>query len=477
MKAPLTIYAGIVRTAVYKDRPHGLWPEALCLLGLIAVNAALTGIGSMRAEAFWHGTAVGVCLCVFYFWYRYLLCAVLQNTPTCAQLVPAMNRRIRQTSLLFWCVCMTPLAVMSALLPSGVPLMLAVAIAITGTGASVASTAPVTVWAVVPVALVSMLAASAAGMLDYLTGAAGLAVLFMLCVGFAVHTVFKLFPSGGDRHITLAARQKAANRPKPEVEAVTSTSAIRLRNRCYAMLLRRDLARPVAPGKLMLHALGPAGHSLAFLPMLAGMVIFGALVIIVVVLKGTDMHKFGGLDAFLGYLYLTQVTELFRLETAMLATRGEQALVKLTPGAPGLSGFNHELGKAILKGRLTHWLLASLIMLGMLAISQPSLQYILVALSLAASMLPVIVLGLRDFAGMSTTPLKLTVRSTIGSLAALAALAGLIFSAAHPALWAALMLVFLTVTLVWGRKRWRAMLAAPPAYPVCRTTQILKEKS
>lgn len=230
----------------------------------------------------------------------------------------------------------------------------------------------------------------------------------------------------------------------------------------------RSLRRAIAarkPGPLLLHALGPKAHA-GFLAMpLVGGLAVGA---VVGLLLGVPFSSFWMRAGVVAGLLMTQALAAAMLATAMYGKVREQALVRLSAGAPRASGFNRVFGPVLLRQFGLWWVISTALamlvapLLGGSAADMPRV--------LAAACLGLVggALILRPYAAPRTRGTLVALVRVVWIL--LSALAG--FGAVRDdfgaAAWAAFAAAVLLCAAVLLWLRWRAFSAAPAVFPAGR---------
>lgn len=167
----------------------------------------------------------------------------------------------------------------------------------------------------------------------------------------------------------------------------------------YAVALRRDSAGRDSR-RLLLHALGPAHH---LGELLAGVALLCAVLVGLAVLSASrsdanTVQDIGWIFACM--LMSIPIASTLRLERAMDAYPGEQALLRLAPAMPGAAApFNRHLGHTLLRTGLTGWTLSTGAALLLTALSGASIGSLLLLASICCLVLPLLAAPLRNHAG------------------------------------------------------------------------------
>ena len=159
---------------------------------------------------------------------------------------------------------------------------------------------------------------------------------------------------------------------------------------------------------------------------------------------------------------------VYREAQRFAKARTEQALLALTPGAPGSAVMNRVLAAQLLRGFARSWLILGGLMLAALALLGTSAAGLARMCAVWMAALPLVTVAMRDFARASGSP----------GLLATPLMMFLIWAAAvgsngmgAPAAWLGVAAAGLVSGLVLVRWRWHAMLAAPRALPAGRVQE------
>jgi hypothetical protein len=304
-------------------------------------------------------------------------------------------------------------------------------------------------------------------------GFAAGAALLAASTCYALHLLMGRHEGGTDHnkfldlwhHMASGTHQKTAPLLKPFAAA-------------YASCLRGDCARRDKQN-LLLHAAGPSLHwtgALSFqLTMLLGSL---AYLLIPAVNAGQVLGMGAG-------LMLGSILVLLNGVTRLAAGQPEQALVRLAPGMPVASALNRLLARGLLGLFFMNWVVAMIVavlLLGLAGATQA--QFIEQMAATSVLVLPAAGM-LRNFAvgnkGWDRTVRGLVYGLTFVLMVALMTATPLASVASYLFNWPALKtpgmaqaglllatLLFLLLAGLIVRWRWRAMLAAPPAFPAGR---------
>lgn len=436
------------------------------LLALAVGMARLAGV--LEHAKFWHTEAFVFVGWFGILWMMYFLPAsVLMNSAPHAGLVPRQCRRLRQMALGGW-LCMTAGAALAFGSWAAFPLFAAYMLGTMLMRAGIPQAFPLVLlastWPFVAPRLPP-------GLLHAITSTQGLAIMSALLVLATIRSLAWLYPAGGDRHMDGREKVVAGLRSFGTRNKAAKPVASWVNRFAYVPVLQRDCWRG-KPEDLLMHALGPAAQWRTWLP---GLAIFLAIVLGAVLLLGAALRGEAQAAAFLdimGILFST-MTVIAVFSTAqfpqqMGRTRGEQALLRLTPLAGNAALLNRRLSDGMLKAALTSWAMASGSLLLVVWVVGGESMLLLRELGLCClggQLAMANLLG--DFArGLpSLTPPRVAVLALQGG--ASAALAkGLAWLGGEFWIWLTVVSLIGAVFLL-ARSR-RAMLAAPPAFPVER---------
>lgn len=470
--------AGVLRA--YMPLFHQLIGDAPARRSL----ARLVGIlGAATAAVFWfsravmHSAAVGDAFCCLALLILLMMCggtfvvsAARQNHPANACLVPHLRRRL--------ITCCVVLAVASSVVLASVTSLFFghFGLALAGAGLlfpflllaqrfPLAAALPVASWwfsKLLPEAWLDRLAALVSALSEPALSALGIALgIALLALGLKW-----ALPRGGDRHFASQDRIEMWRTPGAEGAALRARKRRRFWSAGYAGALRRDSARPGAPGRKMLHALGTGVHDGW---QLFSMVAFSAVAVGALLAKAPEFRFFGWLPGY----HLLQISILWSVQsytfavlTVAGARAGEQALYRLAPAAPPARDFNRVFAGALLWRFTRIWLVA---LAGLVCIDMAhtgSLVPRAYPLALASLTLPLACLLLPDYARLRPN------RIVIGWAVALVVTFALFVAMDHrhpdfPWLMPAGVIAAGTFLALWVQ--WRSMVTMlPPAFPVGR---------
>jgi hypothetical protein len=153
----------------------------------------------------------------------------------------------------------------------------------------------------------------------------------------------------------------------------------------------------------------------------------------------------------------------------MRRTRGEQALLRLTPRAGDAALLNRRLAGRVLRQALGCWAVLTVVVLGVLLVLEAGPDALLRQLGLCSLAGQVAMMGLLGDYAKGTGGWHLKLGLGAGALAAVQALVAVgLGRITGTTAWPWLVVIPLVVCAAWLRLAWRRMLAAPPAFPAGR---------
>jgi hypothetical protein len=222
---------------------------------------------------------------------------------------------------------------------------------------------------------------------------------------------------------------------------------------------------------MLMLALGPAVHWTASIVGTLALVSIGVGARMLTRSYGTDLQALvDGMANFIpSMLALSIAFSTAQYGQQLRRTRGEQALLRLTPLAGNAALLNRRLATQLLRQALAIWGLQSVAMLGVTLPFLTGPDALLRQIGLCCVAGQVAMMGLLDDYSSARGGWNLTKGLRAAALAAVQALvaAGLGALTGTPA-WPWLTGIALTVCAIVLRRDWRRMLAAPPAFPAGR---------
>jgi hypothetical protein len=311
--------------------------------------------------------------------------------------------------------------------------------------------------------------------IEWMTGSAAVWTTSILMLPAAAWGLRWLYPAGGDAYLARRPGQikridhfAFSNEDRPPVpEGVAWTGSLPL----YRVALRRDLRR-ADPGTMLMHALGPVAHWTAWASGIAIMVVFGVVIQIVLDrAHGAAAHAPGDQIPILGpaLIALSIVFSTAQYGQQLRRTRGEQALLRLTPLAGNAALLNRRLAARLLVQALCFWGLLTVAAVGVTLPFAAGPDALLRQLALCCVAGQVAMMGLLgDYAsarGGWNWMLGLRAAAYVLVQALVAVGLGQLTGTTA---WPWLVEIPLIVCGVQLRLAWRRMLAAPPAFPAGR---------
>jgi hypothetical protein len=473
MNAALHDYRMIWRAAATQREPGGV--RAMCAIagaviacGLFAVVLGnlnvLQGLRLMIAVAF---MALGLV------WtFLFVPGTVRMNSPINAWLLPRQRRRLRQMTAAYWFVATLGIAYglgnwhvlpIVGLATVGFVLMMAgnkyvpYVLMLSGNGPWLVETLLSRAWA------------------ERMTGSATIWTLDVLLVPAAVWGLHWLYPTGGDASFERRGDQiKRLNQfafrtqeKQPTAEGMAGQGMLSF----YRVALRCDRRR-ADPAAMLMHALGPLAHWTACIGAIATTLLIGVGAGIALGgSRGAAIQAYMGQIAIVtpGLLALVILFSTAQYGRQLRRTRGEQALLRLTPLAGDATLLNRRLATRLLRQALAIWVLLTVaVMSASLWIdTSPDALLRQLGLSCVAGQAAMMAL-LGDYASeRGGWNVALALRAGAYVLVQALAAMGLARLTGTTA-WPWLIEISLAFCAVQLRLDWKRMLAAPPAFPAGR---------
>jgi len=310
---------------------------------------------------------------------------------------------------------------------------------------------------------------------DLATGNVAMGVLGVLVLPAAVWGLRWLYPAGGDAYLDRRDEQArlvgvVGNCDDGKQPLSAGMAGQQGNLSLYLSAMRRELRR-ADPGAMLMHALGPTVHWTAWI---AGVIALAALGVTARLL----MWSYGAsMQAFVDWmsnvapsvLALSLAFSTAQYGQQLRRTRGEQALLRLTPLIGDATLLNRRLATRMLRQALSIWVVQSL---AVLCVTLPFItgpDALLRQIGLCSLAGQVALMGLLDDYASDQGGWNLAKGFRAAALAAVQALAavGLGWLTGTTA-WPWLVAIPLAVCCVLLRRDWKRMLAAPPAFPAGR---------
>jgi hypothetical protein len=477
MNAALQDYRVIWRAAAAQREPGAMrtmqltaGAVAACAL-IVAVLDNLDGVQTIRLFV---ATASAV---LALFWtFSFVPGSIRLNSPINAWLLPRPRRRLLQMTTAYWLLVTLGIAFGTgtwAVLPLvafgtlGLVLLSAgnkhvpVLLVLGGNGPWLAHIVLPSAWA------------------NLLTGGAALWTLGILVLPAAVWGLRWLYPAGGDAYLERRADQlkrvgrfdQCGDEKQPLPEGMAGWSNLSF----YFVALRCNLRqhrRRADPAAMLMHALGPMAHWTAWIGAIAMMLLIGGAARIALArLHGSDVQALVAQLATVApaLLALTVAFSTAQYGQQLRRTRGEQALLRLTPLAGDAALLNRRLATRMLRQALAIWAVLTVAVLAVTFFIGAGPDALLRQLGLCCLAGQAAMMGLLgDYAserGGWNTALALRAAAFV-LVEALVAMGLGRLTGTTPWPW----LVALPLAVCVGQLRhdWRRMLAAPPAFPAGR---------
>jgi hypothetical protein len=457
--------AQAVRTLVLSLGAVGLCAAVFIVGGV--VNGGLQALEALRLFAGF------VMLALTLVWtFLFVPGSIRMNSPINAWLLPRQRRRMLQMTTAYWLLTTAGLAF--------------------GLGYWIAL--PAVAWSVLGLALLTAGNKHVVGLLvvggnwpwlshvvlppawaDAATGSAAALVLGILTVPVAVWALRWLYPAGGDAYFERRGDQIKRiarfdqcgedKQPVPEGPAAMANLPF------YFVALRCDLKR-ADPAAMLMHALGPVAHWTAWIGGLVTVLFMGAVARFVLTWShDAGVQELVDLMTTVGptLLALTIAFSTAQYGQQMRRTRGEQALLRLTPRAGDAALLNRRLAGRVLRQAVGCWAVLTVVVLGVSLLLEAGPDALLRQLGLCSLAGQVAMMGLLGDYANGTGGWHLKRGLGAGALAAVQVLVAVgLGRITGTTAWPWLVGIPLIVCVVLLRLDWKRMLAAPPAFPAGR---------
>jgi hypothetical protein len=473
MNAALQDFRIIWRTATTQREPGAVQTMYLTAGAVGACGAVLAVLGNPDGRQLLRIVVATAFLVQSLIWtFLFVPGAIRLNSPVNAWLLPRQRRRLLQMTTAYWLVATVGIAF-------GIGTWTALpAVALGMLGLMLLSAGNKQVVTLLVVGgnwpwLARVALPPAWG--DAATGDAAMAVLAALVLPAAVWGLRWLYPAGGDAYLERRGEQlkrlgrfdRCGEDKQQAQEGMVGQGNLSF----YRVALRRELRR-ADPAAMLMHALGPTAHWTAWIGAIAVMLLVGAGAHIAL----ARWHG-AALQAFVdqmtavgpGLLVLIIAFSTAQYGQQLRRTRGEQALLRLTPLAGDAALLNRRLAARLLRQALAVWAaltVALLIVTFLIGAGPDALLRQLGLCCLAGQAAMVGLLG--DYAG-GNGGWSLTSGSRAAGVALVQAFVAIgLGRLAGTTAWPWLAVLPPIVCAVWLRHDWHRMLAAPPAFPAGR---------
>ncbi|WP_322402618.1 hypothetical protein [Massilia luteola] len=309
----------------------------------------------------------------------------------------------------------------------------------------------------------------------WMTGSAAIRALDILILPATAWGLCWLYPAGGDAYLARRADQlkrvshfafRTGNKdPLPD-------GMVREGNLSFYRIALGCDRRRADPAAMLMHALGPTAHWTAWIGAIAVMLLIaGGAGIVLGWSRGAAVQTFVGQMIIVGpgLLALLVLFSTAQYGQQLRRTRGEQALLRLTPLAGDTVQLNRRLATRLLRQALSIWVLLTVAVLAVVLPFASGPDALLRQLGLCCLAGQAAMMGLLgDYAsecGGWSTALALRAGAYVLVQALVAMGLGRLTGTTA---WPWLVALPLAVCVVQLRHDWRRMLAAPPAFPAGR---------
>jgi hypothetical protein len=473
MNAALQDYRTIWRTAILLRDPGAMRTLYLVAGAVAACGAVLVVLGDLSVlKALRFMTAIAFMGLALIWTFVFVPGAIRMNSPINAWLLPRQRRRLLEMTAAYWLVATLGVTfglgdwVVLPLVASGV---LGLTLLMAGNKyvsylMIVAGNGPWLVPLVVPAAWT-----------ERMTGSAAISTLNVLILPAAVWGLRWLYPAGGDAYLERRADQiKRLNHFAMRTEdkqAMAHGMAGQGNLSFYRLALRYERFR-ADPGTMLIHALGPTAHWTAWGGAIATILLLGVggrILLAATHIPAVDSFAHNVVGVAPGLLALVIVFSTAQYGHQLRRTRGEQALLRLTPLAGDAALLNRRLATRLLRQALAVWVLLTV---AVLAVTLPLVSgpdALLRQLGLCCVAGQAAMMGLLGDYASERGGWNLALALRAGAYVLVQALVAVgLGQLTGTTAWPWLIDIPLTVCAVQLRLDWKRMLAAPPAFPAGR---------
>jgi hypothetical protein len=473
MNAALRDYRLIWRTATAHREPGAMRTVCMAggaLAGCVLIIAILGHLEVLPVLRFL--VAVAAAVLAFGWSLVFVPGSVRLNSPINAWLLPQQRRRLLQMTAAYWLVAtlgigfgigtwdVLPLVALGTL---GLPLL--------GAGNRVVPFLLIVGGNWIWLARVVLPPAWA----DLTTGNGAMGVMGVLVLPAAVWSLRWLYPAGGDAYLDRRGERAwlmgaVGNCDDGRLPLSAGMAEQQGNLSLYGSALRRELRR-ADPGVMLMHALGPVVHWTAWIIGPFGLLAFGVTACVFARSYGASMQAFVDWMANVApsMLALSIAFSTAQYGQQLRRTRGEQALLRLTPRTGNAALLNRRLATHMLRHALAIWGLQSVAAVAVTLLFLTGPDALLRQVGLCCLAGQAAMMGLLDDYASAAAGWNLAKGLRAAALAAAQALVavGLGWLTGTTA-WPWLVALPLVVCCVLLRRDWRRMLAAPPAFPAGR---------
>lgn len=455
----------ITRIAMFSEGQHLVLAYTL-LFVLFAAALGLVGVFDSAILGPLLVPALPLTALAMFYWDRFVIHAVKQNSPAVAGLVPGQHAAVQLAFVMAWLLALAPSIWLAAGFAQGPLIVLIFANYLTAAGLMRAGyTAGKVIYA--------LLLLFAARLHEMDTVAVYLLqgqVVLALAAATAVFTWFGLrlaVPKGGERHWRILPAQANPVRLGDMSGSWMARLFFGKRHWLYGLKLDYDLRHGARPDYLLLHALGPNNHRFDVIVPLA---VMASIVAGLWVAQGMQRGVADSGVAFLiGMVVIPLITaQFYALRRVVISARGtvaEQGLVRLAPRIARAQHMGRELARQVLANSLREWGAVAATMLVLVFLAGARLEVALVPSSIMVCTLCASGWALRDYSAGDT---GFSMNAALQCVLVAAACVALLLAITRPLLWCALA-VLMVASAGWIiRQRWRRMVAAPPPFPAGR---------
>ena len=473
MNAALQDYRTIWRTAILQRDPGAIRTLYLVAGAVGACGAILIVLGDLSVlKALRFMTAIALMALALIWTFVFVPGSIRMNSPINAWLLPRQRRRLLEMTAAYWLVA--TLGITFGLgdwvvLPLVASMVLGLTLLMAGNKyvpymLMLGGNGPWLVHTVLPAAWAERLTASTT-----------IVVLNILILPAAVWALRWLYPAGGDAYLERRVDQiKRLNHfamrteeKQPVAEGMVGQGNLSL----YRLALRYERVR-ADPGTMLMHALGPMAHWTAWIGAIAAILLLGVggrILLAATHVPAVDSFAHGVIGAAPGLLALVIVFSTAQYGQQLRRTRGEQALLRLTPLAGNAALLNRRLATRLLRQALAIWVLLIVAVMSASLWFDTGSDALLRQLGLCCVAGQAAMMGLLGDHASERGGWNIALALRAGAYVLVQALVAVgLGKLTGTTAWPWLIEISLAVCAVQLRLDWKRMLAAPPAFPAGR---------
>ena len=473
MNAALHDYRMIWRAAATQREPGAVRAQYAIAGAVLACGLIIAVLGNLNVpQGLRLMTAVAFMALGFVWTFLFVPGSVRMNSPINAWLLPRQRRRLRQMTAAYWLVATLGISYglgnwnvlpLVALGTVGLALMMAgnkyvpFLLMLSGNGPWLVHTFLPPAWA------------------ERMTGSAAIWTLDILILPAAVWGLHWLYPAGGDAYFDRRGDQlKRLNHFafRTDDKQATAEGMVGQGNLSFYRVALRCDRRRADPAAMLMHALGPLAHWTAWIGAIAALLLIGVGASVALGgARGAAVQAYVGQIAIVGpgLLALIVLFSTAQYGHQLRRTRGEQALLRLTPLAGDAALLNRRLATRLLRQALSIWVLLTVPVLSASLWFDNGSDALLRQLGLCSVAGQAAMMGLLSDYASERGGWNIALALRAGAYVLVQALVAMgLAKLAGTTAWPWLTAISLVVCAAQLRLDWSRMLAAPPAFPAGR---------